>query len=55
MVNQTTNGYTTEGERLNLEDIVRKIAKYANTYVIGFFDCCRIQVFLFDNSLLGHS
>jgi hypothetical protein len=44
MVNQTTNGYTIEGERLHLEEIVRKIAKYANTFVVGFFDCCRIPV-----------
>jgi hypothetical protein len=44
MINNQTVGYTTDGERFSLEEVARKISKFSNTYVVGFFDCCRIPV-----------
>ena len=41
LVNGVTKGFTTTGEPIDLEDLIRRIANYANTYVVGFLDCCR--------------
>jgi len=36
-----TYARTIAGEEINLDHYVQKLASRANTYVIGFFDCCR--------------
>jgi len=36
-----TYGHTISGEEFNLDEMIRKLANCANTYVIAFLDCCR--------------
>jgi len=36
-----TWGHTVKGEPFNLDEMVKTLATCPNTYVIGFFDCCR--------------
>ena len=41
IVNGVTKGFAITGEPIDLEDLIRCIANYSNTYVVGLLDCCR--------------
>jgi hypothetical protein len=31
-------------DKIEIESWIRTLAKYPNTFTIGFFDCCRVKV-----------
>ena len=41
LISGKTVGYTLTEDELHIEDAVRRLASYKNTYVIALLDCCR--------------
>ncbi len=44
-INESVCGYTTEGERIELEEFLKEMASYESTYVVAMLDCCRPKAF----------